>query len=298
MLSFRSEPSSASRAGVVVQVGAELASPGVGSSWGRSRAWVPGSGSSSEGCSELIVRPCVGSNQSARSVPVVPARSEARVGHSWRSGWSCLMPGVAVVVMVVSSPCGIGLVDALRAPRGQLASRKAASQGARLLSSKSAMMGRAPTRLSRPGLLDRPITGGRRGALDAADPPRRPRRPHAVRGVPNEARDCLQRVDQPAQAAMRRGAARRVPDPERPGRPKYVLNDKGRELAPALIVLMKWGDRHYPAPGGPPRLTLHASCGGNLGPDLRCDRCGKHAARGEIELPPGPGAPRGEHAGQ
>ena len=59
---------------------------------------------------------------------------------------------------------------------------------------------------------------------------------------------------------------------------------------------MKWGDRHYPTPGGPPRLTLHAGCGGNIGPDLRCDRCGKHAARGEIELPPGPGAPHGEHA--
>ncbi len=57
----------------------------------------------------------------------------------------------------------------------------------------------------------------------------------------------------------------RAPDPERPGRPKYMLTDKGRELGPALIVLMKWGDRHYPTPGGPPRLTLHAGCGGNIG---------------------------------
>jgi DNA-binding HxlR family transcriptional regulator len=30
----------------------------------------------------------------------------------------------------------------------------------------------------------------------------------------------------------------RVPDPERPGR-----RDNGRQLAPALLVLMKWGDR-------------------------------------------------------
>jgi DNA-binding HxlR family transcriptional regulator len=90
----------------------------------------------------------------------------------------------------------------------------------------------------------------------------------------------------------------RVPDPERPGRPKYVLTNKGRELGPALIVLMKWGDRHYPTPGGPPQLTLHAGCGGNIGPDLHCARCGEHAARGEIELRPGPGAPRLEHAGQ
>jgi DNA-binding HxlR family transcriptional regulator len=87
----------------------------------------------------------------------------------------------------------------------------------------------------------------------------------------------------------------RVADEDRPGRPKYLLTDKGRQLAQVLIVLMKWGDRHYPTPDGPPRLTLHADCGGSIGPDLRCDRCGKHAGPGEIELRPGPGAPYGEH---
>jgi DNA-binding HxlR family transcriptional regulator len=87
------------------------------------------------------------------------------------------------------------------------------------------------------------------------------------------------------------GVLERVPDPERPGRPMYVLTDKGRELGPALIVLMKWGDRHYPTPNGPPRLTLHAGCGGSVGADLRCERCGKHLAPGELELPLGPGAP-------
>jgi DNA-binding HxlR family transcriptional regulator len=91
------------------------------------------------------------------------------------------------------------------------------------------------------------------------------------------------------------GVLERVPDAERPGRPKYLLTHKGRELAPALIVLMKWGDRHYPTPGGPPRLTLHAGCGGNIGADFRCDQCGNLVGRGEIELPSGPGAPRGEH---
>jgi DNA-binding HxlR family transcriptional regulator len=84
----------------------------------------------------------------------------------------------------------------------------------------------------------------------------------------------------------------RVADPERPGRPKYVLTDKGRELAPVLIVLMKWGDRYYPAPNGPPRLTLHAGCGGRVGRDFRCERCSQQAKPGEIELPPGPGAAR------
>jgi DNA-binding HxlR family transcriptional regulator len=82
----------------------------------------------------------------------------------------------------------------------------------------------------------------------------------------------------------------RLPDEKRPGRPRYALTDKGRELGPALIVLMKWGDRHYPTPGGPPRLTLHAGCGGNVGADLHCERCGLHVDAGGLELRDGPGA--------
>ena len=92
------------------------------------------------------------------------------------------------------------------------------------------------------------------------------------------------------------GVLERVRDPQRPGRPKYDLTEKGRELAPALIVLMKWGDRHYPTDNGPPRLTLHAGCGGSIGADLLCERCGKRAMFGEVELPPGPGAPNARPA--
>ncbi len=85
------------------------------------------------------------------------------------------------------------------------------------------------------------------------------------------------------------GVLERVPDEQRPGRPKYVLTTKGRELAPVLIVMMKWGDRHYPTPNGPPRLTLHAGCGGTMAPDFRCDKCGRQLGAGEIQLAPGPG---------
>jgi DNA-binding HxlR family transcriptional regulator len=93
------------------------------------------------------------------------------------------------------------------------------------------------------------------------------------------------------------GVLERVADPDRPGRPKYVLTSKGSELGPALILLMKWGDRHYPAPKGPPRLTLHVGCGGSIGADLRCDRCGRQPAPGEIDLAPGPGALGPERGG-
>jgi DNA-binding HxlR family transcriptional regulator len=88
------------------------------------------------------------------------------------------------------------------------------------------------------------------------------------------------------------GVLERVPDPARPGRPKYVITEKGRELAPVLIMLMKWGDRHYPTPGGRPRLTQHTGCGGDVGADFHCERCGQHVSGDQIELLPGPGLPR------
>lgn len=77
----------------------------------------------------------------------------------------------------------------------------------------------------------------------------------------------------------------RVPDPQRGDRHRYKLTEKGRSLGPAIIALMKWGDRFYAGPEGPPRLTLHRGCGGSLDERLLCDRCGERARAGEIDLP-------------
>jgi hypothetical protein len=55
-----------------------------------------------------------------------------------------------------------------------------------------------------------------------------------------------------------------------------------------LHQLLKWGDRHY-APDGPPRLTLHRGCGGDVEGDMVCRRCGELVRPGQIELAPGPG---------
>ena len=69
---------------------------------------------------------------------------------------------------------------------------------------------------------------------------------------------------------------------------RYLLTRTGRELAPALHQLMKWGDRHY-APDGPPRLTLHRGCGGRVEGDMVCERCGELVKPGGVEVVPGPG---------
>src|SRR4051795_317400 len=71
----------------------------------------------------------------------------------------------------------------------------------------------------------------------------------------------------------------------------YFLTAKGRELPPALHQLMKWGDRHYAPPEGPPRLTLHRGCGGRVEGDMGCERCGEHVRPRAIRPPPRPGPP-------
>ena len=83
---------------------------------------------------------------------------------------------------------------------------------------------------------------------------------------------------------------------ERPLRHEYVLTEKGRAVAPALIMLLKWGDRYYAGPEGPPRLTLHRGCGGELDDELRCARCGGHVPFADVEVVPGPGLAAAERA--
>jgi DNA-binding HxlR family transcriptional regulator len=75
---------------------------------------------------------------------------------------------------------------------------------------------------------------------------------------------------------------------ERPERHEYVLTDKGHGLAPALMMLMKWGDEHYAAEAGPPMLTIHRGCGGKVDRRMHCGRCRDHVEFADVELAAGP----------
>jgi DNA-binding HxlR family transcriptional regulator len=71
---------------------------------------------------------------------------------------------------------------------------------------------------------------------------------------------------------------------------EYILKNKGRDFAPALIALTEWGDR-WAAPDGPPILYRHATCGSSVRVDVRCDACGSVEDLAAIEALPGPGMP-------
>jgi DNA-binding HxlR family transcriptional regulator len=75
-----------------------------------------------------------------------------------------------------------------------------------------------------------------------------------------------------------------------PDHHEYLLTDKGRELAPAIVSLTEWGDR-WAAPGGPPILYVHAVCGGPIIQQTTCANCGQVHDLTEVRVRPGPGMP-------
>jgi DNA-binding HxlR family transcriptional regulator len=85
------------------------------------------------------------------------------------------------------------------------------------------------------------------------------------------------------------GVLERVRYQERPVRYEYRLTEKGVDLWPTLVALLKWGDKHA-APEGPPVALIHKRCGGGVDDRRRCERCGKELQAHEVKAVAGPGA--------
>ena len=56
-----------------------------------------------------------------------------------------------------------------------------------------------------------------------------------------------------------------------------------------LVLLTLWGDEHYLADSGRPRIIRHRGGGGSLDERLHCERCGKELELQDLELEVGPG---------
>ncbi len=69
------------------------------------------------------------------------------------------------------------------------------------------------------------------------------------------------------------GVIRQRAYPSNPPRNEYRVTRKGVEYYPVLLMLMRWGDRYYVSPEGPPVLLLHKTCGQPLDPQVVCSEC-------------------------
>ncbi|HUF32546.1 MAG TPA: helix-turn-helix domain-containing protein [Acidimicrobiales bacterium] len=76
----------------------------------------------------------------------------------------------------------------------------------------------------------------------------------------------------------------------RPERYEYRLTPKGIDLSPALVALMRWGDKHLSPDDGPPLDLVHGRCGDVLDQHFVCWTCDETVAPTAIRSRPGPGA--------
>ena len=75
-----------------------------------------------------------------------------------------------------------------------------------------------------------------------------------------------------------------------PERHEYVLTRVGRDLYPAIVALLRWGDEHLAGDEGPPLVLRHRICGKNAAPRLVCSHCGEEILAEDVQPEPGPGA--------
>lgn len=58
-----------------------------------------------------------------------------------------------------------------------------------------------------------------------------------------------------------------------PPRQEYRLTRKGVEYYPVLLMLLRWGDKYYVSPEGPPLVLTHKVCGARLDAQVVCSEC-------------------------
>ena len=74
------------------------------------------------------------------------------------------------------------------------------------------------------------------------------------------------------QTLVRAGILERRRYQEEPERFEYRLTTAGRDLYPAIITIMRWGDEHLIEDDGPPVALVH-SCGHVADPVVVCSHC-------------------------
>jgi DNA-binding HxlR family transcriptional regulator len=76
------------------------------------------------------------------------------------------------------------------------------------------------------------------------------------------------------------GIFERRPYQERPTRYDYVLTQKGEDLYPVLLAMLRWGNRYKV--DEPPLQLMHKSCGHNIDPLMVCDGCKEEIHRHDL----------------
>src|SRR3954454_11221708 len=75
---------------------------------------------------------------------------------------------------------------------------------------------------------------------------------------------------------------------ERPPRYEYRLTERGLDLYPILVSIMRWGDK-WQSDNKPPVRLVHTLCEHDAEAQLVCSHCGEQLRPREVRAEPGPG---------
>jgi DNA-binding HxlR family transcriptional regulator len=70
---------------------------------------------------------------------------------------------------------------------------------------------------------------------------------------------------------------------EHPERYEYRLTEKGLDLYPVVVSLLRWGDRWMTDGDEPPVRLRHRDCGELMHPELACPSCGDWISPRDVE---------------
>mgnify|MGYP000565370467 CR=1 FL=1 len=73
-----------------------------------------------------------------------------------------------------------------------------------------------------------------------------------------------------------------------PVRYEYRLSERGKELYPIIISLVKWGDKWLAGEDGKPMEYIHNTCGNKVMPTLTCPACTEEINPRDMTVLPGP----------
>src|SRR4051794_36757285 len=85
------------------------------------------------------------------------------------------------------------------------------------------------------------------------------------------------------------GVLERHPYQSNPERYEYRLTEKGLDLYPVIIGLLRWGDKWASGDDGPPIVLTHKACGHDVIPVLTCPACGEETGARDMRFRVKPG---------
>ncbi len=78
------------------------------------------------------------------------------------------------------------------------------------------------------------------------------------------------------------GVLEKIRYQDRPPRYEYRLTQKGVDLSPALVAMMRWGDKHLVPDEVPPVVLIHDRCGTTVEQSFHCPTCNCDVSPGQL----------------